>query len=155
MHDAMVGRKSYRERKALSPAVAAIILVVAAIAISLIVFAMTSGLIGGFGTTAKVVIEKVDVIVNPSTGAAIAIVDVRNGGGVRLQACTVTLTGPGGVDVNLNGPNVLTPGASASYRADIDAAAGIQAGQYYTAIVECQDPSNREVRDTKQVIAHI
>jgi len=150
----MKGRGKTGRRSGLSPAVSAIILVVAAIVVSLLVFALSSGMIGGFAASAKVVIEKVDVIINPATDTAIVLVDVRNAGGVQLT-CNVQLTGPTDfTPVNVGDQNVvLKPGATATFRADNGD--NVVAGQWYAASVTCKDPGDRSVSDVKQVVAHI
>lgn len=149
----MKGRGKTGRRSGLSPAVAAIIMVVAAIVVSLLVFALSSGMIGGFAASAKVVIEKVDVIINPASGTAIVLVDVRNAGGVQLTNCQVQLTGPEGFAVGVGEPVDLRPGATATFRADN--VENVVAGQWYTASVTCEDPGGRSVSDVKQAVAHI
>lgn len=138
----------------ISPALATIILVVAAVAIGLAVFALSGGMVMSFGASSKVSIERVDVLINPSTGKAEITVDVRNAGGQKLSSCQVQLTGPG-LDVaqSLTGPTDLLPGNVGSYTAtDV---AGLTTGEYYTARATCNDPGGRPVSDSKQAIGHI
>ncbi len=137
----------------ISPALATIVLVVAAVAIAVAVFALSGGMVMSFGAGSKVVIERVDVLVNPSTGEATITVDVRNAGGQALSNCSVNVSGKGLSATSLTGPTNLSPGNVGSYTKT--GVSGLIAGEFYTATVTCKDPGGRDVSDSKQAIAHI
>jgi len=142
-------------RKGLSAPILALILVVVGVAFALIAASIAGGFLFGWGTAAKVTIERVDILVDPVTGRGFITVDVRNTGGAQLTACAVQIQdGTGNVVANPGGgPTTLNPGQTASY--EDDAVAGFQSGNIYIAVVTCDGPGGIDVVDKKSAVAHI
>ena len=141
-------------RKGLSAPILALILVVVGVAFALIAASIAGGFLFGWGTAAKVTIERVDILVDPVTGRGFITVDVRNSGGSLLNGCAVEIQDGGGNTLsNPTGPTDLNPGQAASYSEN--AAGGFQSGSIYIAVVTCNGPGGIDVVDKKSAVAHI
>lgn len=141
-------------RLGLSTPILALIVIVVGVALALVVAAIAGGWIFGWGTSARVTIERVDVLVDPTTGGASIIVDIRNSGGARLTACAVALTSPAGLNVNWDPASVdLAPGQTASFTGSADA--GFTTGTTYMFSVTCTGPGGAAVSDQKSAVGHL
>lgn len=134
-------------------------MLVVGVALSLVAAAMTGGFLFGWGSAAKVTVEKADVLVNPGSpgGVGFITIDIRNSGGSSLTACTIDIFDQAGAAVSVTWASTptfpLNPGGTASYSAD--GVGGLISGQLYTVSINCQDSSGRQVTDKKTVLAHI
>jgi len=140
--------------KGLSAPILALILVVAGVALTIVAMSMAGGFLFGWGTAAKVTIERVDILVDPVTGNGFITVDVRNSGGSRLTDCAVEIQdGDGNQLATPAGPPELNPGQVGSYTEN--GVAGFNSGSIYIAIVTCDGPGGIQVVDKKSAVAHI
>lgn len=140
--------------KGLSAPILALILVVAGVALTIVAMSMAGGFLFGWGTAARVTIERVDILVDPVTGNGFITVDVRNSGGSVLNSCVVEVQdGSGNVLSTPTGPTDLNPGQIGSYTEN--AVSGFQSGNIYISIVTCNGPGGAQVVDKKSAVAHI
>jgi len=149
-------RKRLRKtaNKGLSTPILALILVVAGVALTIVAMSMAGGFLFGWGTAAKVTVERLDILVDPVTGNGFITVDVRNSGGSVLTGCAVEVQdGGGNLLSSPAGPTDLNPGQAGSYTEN--AVAGFQSGNIYIAIVTCNGPGGAQVVDKKSAVAHI
>ncbi len=141
-------------RKGLSAPILALILVVAGVALTIVAMSMAGGFLFGWGTAAKVTIERVDILVDPVNGNGFVTVDVRNSGGSVLNGCTVDVQDGTGASLSTPaGPTSLNPGQTGSYTEN--AVTGFNSGNIYIAIVTCTGPGGIQVVDKKSAVAHI
>lgn len=147
-------RLKQNARKGLSAPILALILVVAGVALTIVAMSMAGGFLFGWGTAAKVTIERLDILVDPVTGNGFVTVDVRNSGGSVLTGCAVEVQdGTGATLSTPAGPSDLNPGQAGSYTEN--AVAGFNSGNIYIAIVTCTGPGGAQVVDKKSAVAHI
>jgi hypothetical protein len=141
-------------RKGLSTPVITLIVLVVGVALTLVMAGVAGGFLFGWGTAAKVTIERVDILVDPVSGNGFVTIDVRNSGGARLTGCTVEVQdGGGNVMSNPTGPATLNPGQVGSF--SDNGVNGFQSGSIYIAIVTCTGPGGTNVVDKKSAVAHI
>jgi hypothetical protein len=141
------------DRRALSAPILALILVVVGVALTLVAASVAGGFLFGWGTSPRVTIERVDILVDPVTTNGFVTVDVRNSGGSQLTGCTVEVQdGAGNVLSNPTGPGTLNPGQVGSFSEN--GVNGFQSGNIYIAIVTCTGPGG-DVIDKKSAVAHI
>jgi hypothetical protein len=141
-------------RKGLSAPVITLIVMVVGVALTLVMAGVAGGFLFGWGTAAKVTIERVDILVDPVSGNGFVTIDVRNSGGARLTGCTVEVQDGGGdVMSSPTGPATLNPGQVGSFTDN--GVNGFQSGSIYIAIVTCTGPGGTNVVDKKSAVAHI
>jgi hypothetical protein len=142
-------------RKGLSAPILALIILVVGVALALIAASMAGGFLFGWGTAAKVTIEKVDILVDPVAGNGFVTVDVRNSGGSQLTNCAIEVQdGSGSVLSTPTGPATLNPGQTGSFTEN--GVSGFQSGTIYIAIATCDGPGGTgNVIDKKSAVAHI
>lgn len=142
-------------RLGLSTPILALIVILVGVALALVVAAIAGGWIFGWGTSARVTIERADVLVDPTTGAASIIVDIRNSGGAKLTGCAVALTSPANLNPDNWDPDSvdLAPGQTASFTALADS--GFETGTTYMFSVTCTGPGGATVSDQKSAIGHL
>jgi len=143
------------DRRALSAPILALILVVVGVALTLVAASLAGGFLFGWGTSPRVTIERVDILVDPVTTNAFITVDVRNSGGSVLTNCAVEIQdGDGNVLSSPTGPTDLNPGQAGSFSEN--GAPGFQSGSIYIAIVTCDAQGGTgNVIDKKSAVAHI
>ncbi|MEM4417915.1 MAG: hypothetical protein QXD32_07650 [Nitrososphaerota archaeon] len=140
--------------KGLSAPILALILVVAGVALTIVAMSMAGGFLFGWGTAAKVTIERLDILVDPVTGNGFVTVDVRNSGGSVLNNCAVEVQdGTGATLSSPTGPATLNPGQTGSYTEN--AVTGFNSGNIYIGIVTCDGPGGATILDKKSAVAHI
>jgi hypothetical protein len=149
--------KSLKEnaRKGLSAPILALILLIVGVALAIVVASMAGGFLFGWGTSAKVTIEKADILVNPASGTGFVTVDVRNSGGARLTSCEITLRDPDGAEVAATWTPAsvdLNPGQTATLSARVS---DLQSGTIYVVSVTCDGPGGVSVNDQKSASGHI
>ena len=141
-------------RLGLSTPILALIVIVVGVALALVVAAIAGGWVFGWGTSPRVTIERADVLVDPTTGGASIIVDIRNSGGAKLTGCAVALTSPSGLTVTFTPDSVdLAPGQTASFTGTADS--GFETGTTYMFSVTCSAPGGASVSDQKSAIGHL
>jgi hypothetical protein len=144
------------DRRALSAPILALILLIVGVALAIVVASMAGGFLFGWGTSAKVTIEKADILVNPASGTGFITVDVRNSGGARLTSCTLTLRDPTGEEVTATWTPAsvdLNPGQTATLSAT--GVSDLQSGTIYVVSVTCDGPGGVSVNDQKSASGHI
>jgi hypothetical protein len=141
--------------KGLSTPVITLIVMVVGVVLTLVMAGVAGGFLFGWGTAAKVTIERVDILVDPVSGNGFVTIDVRNSGGARLTSCSVEVQdGSGSVLSNPTGPATLNPGQTGSFTDN--GVNGFQSGSIYIAIVTCTGPGGTDnVIDKKSAVAHI
>jgi hypothetical protein len=140
------------DRRALSAPILALIFIIVGVALALVAASVAGGFLFGFGSSPRVTIERVDVLVDPVGGRGYVTIDIRNSGGAPLTGCTVTEeTGATYSATNAASGN-LNPGQSTTETGTIDSA---QSGQVYVFRVQCTGPGGTTVQDQKSAIAHI
>jgi hypothetical protein len=151
----MGGRKM--ASKGLSTPILYLIILVVSVALTIVATSMAGGFLFGWGTAAKVTIERVDILVNPVTNNGFITVDVRNSGGARLTSCDVQLLDQSGTQITATwNPATadINPGQVTSFSAD--GVANLQSGTLYIAVVTCDGPGGTDnVIDKKSAVAHI
>jgi len=141
-----------RDKAGISPAVITLIILVIGVAIAIVVMGIATGFVTAWGGAARVTIERADIVVDPSTGNAYLTVDVRNTGGAKLKACSVSIANVAAVTFQPTSAD-LNPGQSISFTAE-DTGGNIEAGNTYVIKVSCSSPAG-DVSDQKSVLAHI
>lgn len=146
-----VYRKS-RSKLGISGTIVALILIVVGVALAVVVASIAGGFLFGWGTSSKLTVERVDILVNPVTRAASIVADIRNSGGAKLTDLTVEVTGPAGSVSLTCDTTELNPGQTTTCSGT---GSGFESGQAYIATATATGPGGTTVKDQKSAIGHI